>query len=72
MVTNDDFKCVCSVSELARKLGLSRTRLYQLMEIGAFPRPVYCPRTGRPFYPLKVQNECMQIRKTGAGVYRLA
>ena len=67
MATHDDFTCVCSVSELARKLDLSRTRFYQLMAKGVFPRPAHCPRTGRPFYPLKEQNECMRIRKTGIG-----
>lgn len=67
MVRRSDHKCICSVSELVRKLCMSRTRFYQLLNKGVFPRPVRCPATGRPFYPLNLQNECLQIRKTGIG-----
>ena len=63
---NHDCVAICSVTEMARKLGLSRARLYQLVETGVFPPPV---RSGmrRPFYPPDLQQKCLQIRKTGAG-----
>ena len=68
MVLQNEFKSVCSVAELARKLGLSRARFYELQETGVFPRPVYCIRTKRPFYPQDMQQVCMEIRKTGIGL----
>ena len=67
MLSNNDFKAVCSVTELAQKLDLSRARFYQLQKVGVFPEPVYCIRTKRPFYPLDLQQQCIEIRKTGIG-----
>lgn len=67
MMLHNDLKAVCSVTELARKLGLSRARFYQLLEMGVFPKPVYCTRTKRPFYPLDLQQKCIDTRKTGIG-----
>jgi len=67
MLSNDDLKEVCSVSELAKKLGLSRARVYQLQKMGVFPMPIYCTRTKRPFYPLDLQQRCLAIRRTGIG-----
>ena len=58
---------VCSVVEMAKRLKLSRARLYQLIDLGVFPPPVYCIRTRRPLYPLSLQQRCVQIRKTGIG-----
>lgn len=65
--SNDDLRAVCTVSELARKLDLSRARLYQLQKTGVFPTPIYCVRTKRPFYPLDLQQQCVNIRTTGIG-----
>ena len=67
MLLDNDFGAVCSVTELAGKIGLSRARFYQLMEKGVFPKPVYCTRTRRPFYTLDLQQKCIDIRKTGIG-----
>jgi len=67
MLSDNDLKAVCSVAELARKLGMSRARFYQLMEKGVFPKPVYCTRTKRPFYTLDLQQKCIDARKTGIG-----
>ena len=67
MLSDNDLKAVCSVTELAKKLGLSRARFYQLQKMGVFPKPVYCIRTKRPFYPLDLQQKCIDIRKTGIG-----
>ena len=59
-----DVGAICSVTEMAAKLGLSRARLYQLVAMAVFPPPV---RSGarRPFYPADLQEKCLQIRKTG-------
>jgi len=67
MTTNADYKSICSVTELAKKLGLSRARFYQLQKTGVFPVPVYCLYTKRPFYPMDLQEKCLEIRRTGLG-----
>lgn len=67
MTTNADHKSICSVTELSRKLGLSRARFYQLQKAGVFPEPVYCLYTKRPFYPIDLQEICLGIRRTGIG-----
>jgi len=67
MTSDYDLKTVCSVSELAKKLDLSRARFYQLQKKGVFPVPVYCTRTKRPFYSSALQQKCINIRKTGIG-----
>ena len=67
MLPDNNFKAICSVTELAGKLGLSRARFYQLLEMGIFPKPVYYTRTKRPFYPLDLQQKCIDVRKTGIG-----
>ena len=64
--TNDDRTTLCSVTEMACKLGLSRARLYQLVSKGVFPPPVRSG-TQRPFYPPDLQQKCLQIRKAGVG-----
>jgi len=67
MSSEDDFKQVCTVSMLAKRLGLSRSRFYQLQKRGIFPYPVYCIRTRRPLYPMTLQQACLAIRKAGIG-----
>ena len=64
-LSKNELKAICSVTELARILGFSRTRFYQLQKMGVFPMPVFCIRTRRPFYPLDLQKKCIEIRKTG-------
>jgi hypothetical protein len=67
MQQDNELKAVCSVRQMADKLDLSRPRFYQLLKLGIFPLPVYCPYTKRPFYPLELQNGCLHIRETGIG-----
>lgn len=67
MCSENDFKEVCTVSILAKRLRLSRSRFYQLQKMGIFPYPVYCIRTRRPLYPEALQQACLAIRKTGIG-----
>jgi len=67
MRQDNEFEAVCSVREMTDKLGLSKPRFYQLLKLGVFPPPVYCPYIKRPFYPLGLQNECLHIRETGIG-----
>ena len=65
MSPDNNLEGICTVTEIAKKLGLSRARFYQLQKMGVFPKPVYCPRTNRPFYTLDLQQKCIDIRKTG-------
>ena len=65
---NRDCVAICSVTEMARKLGFSRARLYQLVKKGVFPPPVRSG-THRAFYPSDLQEECLRIRKTGIGLH---
>jgi len=67
MLSNNNLKAVCTVTELVKKLGLSRARFYQLLKMGIFPKPVYCIRTRRPIYTLDLQQECIAVRKMGIG-----
>ena len=64
-VLSEDLNAVCSVTELAKTLGLSRARFYQLQKMGIFPMPIYCIRTRRPFYTPDLRQICVDIRKTG-------
>ena len=67
MLPENNFKAVCSVTEMAKKVSLSRPRFYQLQKKGIFPEPVYIDESKRPFYPLDLQQKCVEIRKTGIG-----
>ena len=59
-------KTVVSVSEMARMVGLSRARFYQLLGT-AFPMPVYDPLTGRPFFTEEQQRICLEVRRRNCG-----
>lgn len=61
-------KTVVSVAEMARMVGLSRARFYQLINEGVFPSPVYSVQTRRPFFNEEMQSICMEVRKRNCGV----
>ncbi len=61
-------KVAVSVSQLAKDLFLSRSRLYQLIKAGVFPPPSYCAETGRPLYDREQQEICHEVRRTNCGV----
>ena len=52
---NDDLKAAVSVTEMARMLGMSRSRFYQLIQEGVFLPPIHDVETRRPFFPPKIQ-----------------
>jgi hypothetical protein len=68
MLSDNRLEAVCSVTALAKKLGLSRARFYQLQAMGVFPEPVRSFGAKRPFYPLELQQRCIEIRRTGIGL----
>ena len=67
---NDNFvptKAAVSVSEMARMVGLSRQRFYQLQGT-AFPDARRDPDTGRPYYDAELQDVCLKVRKSHMGI----
>lgn len=61
-------EAVISVSEMARRLTLSRARFYELIQEGIFPSPIYCIHTRRAMYPLELQRQCLEVRESNVGV----
>ena len=59
-------KEVVTVSEMARMLGLSRSRFYQLIGT-AFPHPKL-DKKKRPFYSEELQAVCLEVRRRNCGV----
>lgn len=60
-------KTVVSVSEMARMVGLSRSRFHQLIGT-TFPWPLYSLSNRRPFYDEELQKLCLEVRRRNCGV----
>ena len=60
-------KAVVSISEMARMVGLSRSRFHQLIGT-TFPWPVYSLSTRRPFYDELLQKLCLEVRRRNCGI----
>lgn len=67
---SDEFvsKMAMSVSEMARAVGLSRARFYQLVRRGTFPPPDKEATTGRPCYFEDGQRQIMEVRRRNCGI----
>ena len=65
---NQQTKVVVSVSEMARMVGLSRARFYQLISGGCFPKPNYESDTGRPYFDEAQQVVCLDVRRRNCGI----
>ena len=63
----DEQKAVVGMAEMARRVGLSRARFYQLVG-STFPYPVYDVATRRPFYDAELQQVCMEVRRRNCGI----
>ena len=58
-----------SLSQLAEDiLRISRARLYELIERGAMPQPIYDIRSRRPIFDSELQRQAMAVRQTGVGI----
>lgn len=57
-----------SISDMARMVGLSRSRFHQLLKSGLMPPPQTDPETNRPFYNAEGQAACLRVRHTNQGV----
>jgi hypothetical protein len=60
-------KAVVSVSEMARMVGLSRARFYQLIGT-TFPWPLYDVASHRPFFNQELQQVCQEVRQHNCGI----
>jgi hypothetical protein len=64
----DSTKAAVTVAEMARMVGLSRARFYQLIHAGVFPEPERQADNGRPFFGENRQKECLEVRRRNYGV----
>ena len=60
-------KSIVTVAEMARMVGLSRARFYQLIG-SAFPHPAYDIETRRPHFTEEQQQVCLEVRRRNCGV----
>ena len=60
-------KKAVTVAEMATMVGLSRARFYQLIGT-SFPLPIYDLATRRPFYPVALQEICLDVRRRNCGI----
>jgi len=61
-------RAIVNVSQMARMVGLSRQRFWQLATEGVFLLPIYDIRTKRPFYDEPMQETNLKVRKTNYGL----
>ena len=64
----NDKQAYLSCAAVARKLGLSRQRFWQLRKEGVFPQPQIDEETGRPFYTDEQVEVCLDLRKRNVGM----
>lgn len=72
MGVNEPTKFAVSVADMARMVGLSRARFYQLVDAGVFPRPERHAVTGRPFFNEEQQKVVLEVRRRNCGVNGMA
>lgn len=61
-------KAAVSITEMARMLGFSRTRVYQLIRQGVFPTPMRASATSRPYFSQEQQEVCLNVKRSNLGV----
>ena len=61
-------KSIVSVTEMARMVGLSRARFYQLVKRGTFPPADQDELTKRPCYQEEKQRQILEARRRNCGV----
>ncbi len=62
-----NLKPIISVRELCQILQLSRSRYYQLINSGFFPKPLHDERSKRPYYDAALQKQILEARESGIG-----
>jgi len=59
---------ILSISQMARLLNLSRSRLYQLISEGIFLPPIYSPEHKRPYFTGEIAEKNLQVKKRNVGI----
>ena len=67
-IVSQDCKAIVSVSEMARLVGLSRSRFYSLVRAGFLPYPVYQLQNRRPGYVEEQQQLCFEVKSRNRGI----
>lgn len=67
MTTATATKAAVTFTEMAAMVGLSRSRLYQLLGT-AFPWPQYDVVTHRPVFHEEIQQVCLEVRRRNCGI----
>jgi hypothetical protein len=55
-------------SEMSEMLGISTSRLYELIRQGLFPAPLRNPANNRPYFSAELTDTCRQVVKTRVGL----
>ena len=55
-------------SEVSELLGISPSRLYDLIRDGIFPEPLRNPSNNRPYFSSELTESCRQVVKTRVGL----
>ena len=55
-------------SELSEILGISPSRLYDLISDGIFPEPLRNPKNQRPYFSSELTEACKQVVRTRVGL----
>lgn len=66
--SNGPQEVAISIKDMARAVGLGRSRFHQLTQEGVFPAPCQCPKTGRRYYDYVGQLTCLEVRRTNLGI----
>src|SRR5438094_10109452 len=61
-------KAAVSVSEMCEMCSISRSRWYEMVASGVFPKPIQLASMKRPVYDRTLQEKCLEIRATGIGM----
>jgi len=67
-ISNDPIPQAISVSQMAKRLQISRSRFYQLLDAGFFLPPIYDLRTKRPFYSKEMIERNLQAKSQNIGI----
>ena len=59
---------IVSVTEMASMLGMSRSRLYQLIKEGILLGPIYDVQTKRPFYSSEMISRNLEANRRNCGI----
>jgi len=61
-------KAAVSVSVMCELCSISRSRWYEMVASGVFPKSIRLPSMKRPVYDRSLQEKCLEIRATGIGM----